>query len=176
MAFSARPKTSDRWSLLTGRREEVPNTSASRPSDVKADMCSASTSTATDGSTTVRTPARDFVVEKTGQPVGRIVMDLGRYDWRVSEVEIHRLARGKGIGTDLLRSFQGTAAQMRIPITLSVAEVDTRVHWFYHRLGFDLLAKTSPSLELIWLPPGHPGIQHLPPQILPAQMRQGGAS
>ncbi len=118
----------------------------------------------------------DFVVEKTGQPVGRIVMDLGRYDWRVSEVEIHRLARGKGIGTDLLRSIQGTAAQMRIPITLSVAEVDTRVHWFYHRLGFDLLAKTSPSLELIWLPPGHPGIQHLPPQILPAQMQQGGAS
>lgn len=118
----------------------------------------------------------DFVVEKTGQPVGRIVMDMGRWDWRVAEVEIHRLARGKGIGTDLLRSLQGTAMQLRLPMTLSVNETDTRVHWFYYRLGFDLLVKSPPVLELIWLPPGHPGIQHLPPQILPLQLQRGGVA
>ncbi|CAO3380528.1 GNAT family N-acetyltransferase [Azospirillum argentinense] len=118
----------------------------------------------------------DFVVEKTGQPVGRIVMDMGRWDWRVAEVHIHKPARGKGIGTDLLRSIQGTAMQLRLPMTLSVNEADTRVHWFYYRLGFDLLVKSSPILELIWLPPGHPGIQHLPPQILPTALQQGGAA
>ena len=118
----------------------------------------------------------DFVVEKVGQPVGRIVMDLGRWDWRVAEVEIHKLARGKGIGTDLLRSLQGSAMELRLPMTLSVNETDTRVHWFYHRLGFDMLVQAPPMLELIWLPPGHPGIQHLPPQILPPQLRQGGVA
>lgn len=115
----------------------------------------------------------DFVVEKVGQPVGRIVMDLGRYDWRISEVEIHKLARGKGIGTSLIRSLQGSAIPLRLPMTLSVNETETRLHWFYHRLGFDLLAHTPPVLELIWLPPGHPGIQHLPPQILPPSLQQG---
>ncbi|MFV3078026.1 GNAT family N-acetyltransferase [Niveispirillum fermenti] len=116
----------------------------------------------------------DFVVEKLGQPVGRIVMDLGRYDWRVAEVEIHRLARGKGVGTNLLRSLQGTAMQLRLPMTLSVNQAETRVHWFYYRLGFELLSQAPPMLELVWLPPGHPGIRHLPPQIMPSGVGQGG--
>jgi N-acetylglutamate synthase and related acetyltransferases len=118
----------------------------------------------------------DFIVEKVGQAVGRLIIDLGRHDWRIAEVEVHRLARGKGIGSDLIRSIQGTAAQVGVPLTLSVLAAETRVHWFYFRLGFQMIANVPPMLELIWLPPGHPGIQHLPPQVLPPQMQQGGTA
>ncbi|CAO3437974.1 GNAT family N-acetyltransferase [Azospirillum doebereinerae] len=117
----------------------------------------------------------DFVVEKAGQAVGRLIIDLGRCDWRIAEVEIHRLARSKGIGSDLIRSIQGTAAQTGVPMTLSVLAAQTRVHWFYFRLGFQMLGNVPPMLELIWLPPGHPGLQALPPQLLP-QTQQGGVA
>jgi ribosomal protein S18 acetylase RimI-like enzyme len=99
----------------------------------------------------------DFVLERTGQAVGRVILDLAYTDWRLSELQIHPLARGKGIGSDLVRSLQTAAAGSAVPITLATLMVLTRAQSFYRRLGFRVVGHNPPSVELAWFPPQHPG-------------------
>jgi len=98
----------------------------------------------------------DFVVEKTGQAVARLMIDLGYADWRVTELEIHERARGKGIGSDLMRSLQAVAANAGMPLTLAVPMFLTKAQQFYARLGFGVVMQQPPVLQLAWYPPGHP--------------------
>lgn len=98
----------------------------------------------------------DFIIEKTGQRVGRLVIDLGYADWRVSELQIIAKAQGKGIGSDLLRSLQKAAGSSMMPLTLS-----TPMYWFsalqfYQQLGFCVMANDPPYYHMAWFPPGHP--------------------
>ncbi|UHC15074.1 GNAT family N-acetyltransferase [Methylobacterium currus] len=102
----------------------------------------------------------DFILERTGQAVGRVLIDLGRADWRLSELQVAAAARGKGIGTDLVRSLQAAAERVRLPITLStpmVGATDGRA--LYERLGFRVTAVRPPHYAMAWSPPGVP----LPP-------------
>jgi ribosomal protein S18 acetylase RimI-like enzyme len=95
----------------------------------------------------------DFIVERTGQAVGRLAIDLGVRDWRISELAIVAAARGKGIGTGLVRSLQMAAEQQRLPITLSTpmaGAIDGRS--LYERLGFQVTAVRPPLYEMAWLP------------------------
>lgn len=99
----------------------------------------------------------DFVLERTGQAVGRVILDLGYADWRLSELQVHPLAQGKGIGSDLIRSLQAAAANAGMPLTLATLMVMTRAQEFYRRLGFRVVGQNPPAVELAWFPPGHPG-------------------
>lgn len=63
MARRARANIVERLPLVSGRPDAAPKTRASRRSGVKRAMCSPSTSTATAGRATIRSPARDFVAE-----------------------------------------------------------------------------------------------------------------
>lgn len=95
----------------------------------------------------------DFIVERTGQAVGRLVVDLGYADWRITELAIVQAARGKGIGTDLVRSLQAAAEQQRLPITLSTPMAGaTDGRSLYERLGFQVTAVRPPLYEMAWLP------------------------
>ncbi len=95
----------------------------------------------------------DFVVERTGQAVGRLVVDLGYADWRISELAIVAAARGKGIGTDLVRSLQAAAESVRLPITLSTPMVGaTDGRSLYERLGFQVTAVRPPHYDMAWIP------------------------
>lgn len=95
----------------------------------------------------------DFIVERTGQAVGRLVVDLGYADWRISELAIVAAARGKGIGTDLVRSLQAAAESVRLPITLSTPMVGaTDGRSLYERLGFQVTAVRPPHYDMAWLP------------------------
>jgi len=101
----------------------------------------------------------DMIIQRTGQDVGRLVIDLGHADWRVSEIQILTAARGKGIASDLLRGLQMAAGKSMLPITLS-----TPMFWFgarslYERLDFKVVSIDPPHLHLAWFPPGHPMAQ-----------------
>lgn len=98
----------------------------------------------------------DFVVEKTGQAVAHVVVDLGYHDWRITQLEVHPEARGKGIGSDIVRSLQAAAAKPRLPLTVSTLMTETRTVKFWGTLGFGLIAEMPPALHLAWLPPGRP--------------------
>jgi ribosomal protein S18 acetylase RimI-like enzyme len=98
----------------------------------------------------------DFIVERTGQAVGRLVVDLGYADWRISELAVVAAARGKGIGSDLVRSLQAAAGQLRLPLTLSTPMAGTNARPLYERLGFRVTAVRPPLYEMAWYPPGVP--------------------
>lgn len=98
----------------------------------------------------------DFVIERTGQAVGRLAVDLGYADWRISELGILAAARGKGIGSDVVRSLQIGAERMRLPITLSTPIYGTDARPLYERLGFRVMAVRPPLYEMAWYPPGVP--------------------
>ena len=98
----------------------------------------------------------DLVIEKAGDRVGRLVIDLGYSDWRVSELQILTRARGKGIGSDVLRGIQMAAGKMLLPITLSTPMVGSHGRQVYERLGFRVMAVDPPHFHMAWFPPGHP--------------------
>lgn len=98
----------------------------------------------------------DLVIEKAGDRVGRLVVDLGYADWRVSELQVLTKARGKGIGSDALRGLQMAASSMLLPITLSTPMVGSHGRQVYERLGFRVTAVDPPHYHMAWFPKGHP--------------------
>lgn len=97
----------------------------------------------------------DLMVERAGDRVGRLVVDLGYSDWRVSELQVLTRAQGKGIGSDVLRGLQMAAAPMLLPITLSTPMVGSHGRQVYERLGFRVTAVDPPHFHMAWFPPGH---------------------
>jgi ribosomal protein S18 acetylase RimI-like enzyme len=95
----------------------------------------------------------DFIVERLGQAVGRVVIDLGYADWRIAELQLHPKARKKNIGSDLLRSLQQAAANMSMPITLSTPMFGSSAAAFFQRLGFQVTQTRPPVLDMAWYPP-----------------------
>lgn len=92
----------------------------------------------------------DFMVEKTGQAVAHLVIDLGYHDWRISQLEVHPLARSKGIGSDVVRSLQAAAARSGVALSAATPMAEPRAIKFWAGLGFLLAAETPPVLQLLW--------------------------
>lgn len=98
----------------------------------------------------------DLLVEKLDQVVGRLVIHLGYTDWRITELVIHPKARGKSIGSDVVRSLQAAATNGGMPLTLAVLLAMPRSIAFYSRLGFRIIRSNPVQHEMAWFPPGHP--------------------
>ncbi|SMH43158.1 GNAT family N-acetyltransferase [Azospirillum agricola] len=98
----------------------------------------------------------DLVIEKAGDRVGRLTVDLGYSDWRVSELQISIEARGRGIGSDVLRGLQMAATSLLLPISLSTPMIGSHGRQVYERLGFRVTDVTPPLYQMAWFPQGHP--------------------
>lgn len=121
------------------------------------------------GAETVYPAHLEFIVEKTGQAVGHLLVDLGYADWRISQLEIHPQARGKSIGGDIMRSLQKAADGKNIALTVSTVMTLPRALGFYLRLGFVVTRQQAPVVDLIWLPMAlraKPGEQASPPGLV----------
>jgi ribosomal protein S18 acetylase RimI-like enzyme len=101
----------------------------------------------------------DFVIEKWGESVGRVVLNFGYVDWRISEIAVIPALRRSGIGRHVIGSIQNAAMVQHKPITLAVNKTDERAKAFYARMGFGIIDETPLQYQLIWLPPGHPILQ-----------------
>ena len=98
----------------------------------------------------------DFLIERTGQSVGRLTLDFGRSDWRISILEIHPQARRKGIGGDLVRSLQKAASGPKMVLSGAALAYPPGGLDFWVRQGFRVMAMRPPILEIAWYPPGRP--------------------
>jgi ribosomal protein S18 acetylase RimI-like enzyme len=67
-------------------------------------------------------------------------------------------ARGRGIGSDVVRSLQAAAGSRRLPITLATPMLGATGKGVYERLGFRVTAVRPPHYEMAWHPPGLPGL------------------
>lgn len=106
----------------------------------------------------------DFIIVRSGQDLGHLVVDLGYGDWRLALLEIHPLARGRGEGSLVVRGLQMAATKARKPLTLATPMMLPRVISFYTRLGFAMVAQQPPMCEMGWWPEAlHQGAVDLPP-------------
>lgn len=65
--------------------------------------------------------------------------------------------RGRGIGSNLIRSLQQAAGAQRLPITLSTPMFGARGRAVYERLDFVITAVHPPHYDMAWYPAGPSG-------------------
>lgn len=94
----------------------------------------------------------DFVIERVGVSVGRVIIHLGYADWRISELQILKQARRSGIGTSVIRGVQAAAERARLPLTLSTPIFGSDGFSIYHRLGFQIVQAQPPMIHMAWFP------------------------
>ncbi|MBF0146958.1 MAG: GNAT family N-acetyltransferase [Magnetococcales bacterium] len=105
------------------------------------------------GNETVYPEHLDFIIEKLGQDVGHMVIDLSSDHWRLSQLELHPLGQGKGIGSDAVASLKMAAQNANVALTVATPMMLSRVIGFYKKLGFGVRGLFPPMVELIWIPP-----------------------
>jgi ribosomal protein S18 acetylase RimI-like enzyme len=98
----------------------------------------------------------DLVIETLGDRVGRLIVDLGYSDWRISELQVRAAARGKGIGSDVLRGLQMAAERLLLPITLSTPMIGSNGRRVYEKAGFRVVGIEPPVFHMAWFPANHP--------------------
>jgi len=89
------------------------------------------------------------VIEADGVPCGRLVLDWRWDEIRVVDIALLETARGRGIGTGLLRSLQQGAALGGCRVRLRVAHGNP-ARRLYERLGFRELASDEVYADMAW--------------------------
>ncbi|KXG86323.1 GNAT family N-acetyltransferase [Agrobacterium bohemicum] len=95
----------------------------------------------------------DLLIEKLGEKVGRVVLDLGYADWRISEIEVVSAARTTGIGSNVIRGLQAAARRGRRSLTLSTPIFGPSNNQpLYEKLGFRVASLAPPLIHMVWQP------------------------
>jgi ribosomal protein S18 acetylase RimI-like enzyme len=86
------------------------------------------------------------------EAIGRLIVDPGPLEIRVIDISLMPDARGRGIGSALLRRVLAEATVNGVPVRLSVDAVNPARH-LYERLGFVVTDASSVYMSLEWRPP-----------------------
>lgn len=97
--------------------------------------------------------ATEFIAEKLGQPIGRVMVDFGPNEVRILDIGLIRSALGQGFGTCVLRALQVAAAKVPAPLTLSVLWNNPRAKKVYASLGFAITESRGGVDFMVWCPP-----------------------
>lgn len=97
--------------------------------------------------------ARYLIVERTGEPLGGLVLDLDGESLRLVDIAFMPAARGLGHGAQVVRALQDMAARLRLPLTLSVYRSNGVARRLYDRLGFQSVGGDAMSEHRVWQPP-----------------------
>lgn len=93
-----------------------------------------------------------FIIEKQGQPVGRLTIDFGSNEVRLVDIAFIPEARGKGYGEGVVNGLKLAAMQCRAPLALSVPSGNWRAKQLYTRLGFKTEEIAPPFERMVWYP------------------------
>jgi ribosomal protein S18 acetylase RimI-like enzyme len=88
-----------------------------------------------------------------GEPIGRLYVSRWEREVRVVDVALLPAARGRGIGTALLRDLLAEGARTGKPVSIHVERFN-RALGLYRRLGFRDVEENGPYLLMEWRPPG----------------------
>jgi ribosomal protein S18 acetylase RimI-like enzyme len=101
--------------------------------------------------------ALHLMVEKLGEPVGRVIVDFGPNEVKILNIAFITEERGKGYGSGVLRGLQHAAANAQTPLVLEVMRSNLKAKQLYLRLGFSI-EQTGPIEDrMVW----HPGTDFL---------------
>lgn len=93
-----------------------------------------------------------LVLQEGGEPVARIVVDQGPLALRLVDIALLPPARGRGMGSAVLRALQQWAAAHRLPLTLSVHRTNPNARRLYLNLGFRIEHAGEHAEALSWQP------------------------
>ena len=80
--------------------------------------------------------ARFDIVERDGEPVGRLYVDRRAGEIRVIDIALVPEHRGRGVGGRLVRDVLQQGTEAGLPVTLHVEPLNP-ARRFYERLGFE---------------------------------------
>src|SRR3954454_24504142 len=90
------------------------------------------------------------VVEIDGEPAGRLYVHRGPRDIRIMDVALAPAFRGRGIGTDLLRSLISEAGASGRTLSIHV-EVNNPARRLYEPLGFHVAGEHGVYLLMVYV-------------------------
>jgi ribosomal protein S18 acetylase RimI-like enzyme len=93
------------------------------------------------------------IVLRDAEPVGYIAVLEQPDHLFLDEVVLVPQARGRGLGTALVRAVLGDAAQRGVPVRLSVRD-NNPAQGLYERLGFRVARVDGPRVRMEWTPRG----------------------
>lgn len=93
--------------------------------------------------------AEDWIVSEGPAPVGRLLVDRGRRAHVVVDIVILAPARGRGIGTVLMREVLADAAEAGVPVWLTAAAAHPRLPDWYRRLGFHVVEQDDVDVRMV---------------------------
>ena len=94
---------------------------------------------------------RADVVLVDGRPAGRLLVDRWDDEIRIVDISLLPAARGRGVGSALLRRLRNEAATAGKRLSIHV-EIHNRTLGLYERLGFRPVADAGVHLRMEWDP------------------------
>ena len=93
-----------------------------------------------------------FIIEKHHEKIGKATLDFGHNEVRLLDIAFLPEARGHGFGKAIIQSFQACAAQLAIPLCLSVEQINVQAKQLYLSLGFQIESVQPPYEFMAWYP------------------------
>lgn len=90
-----------------------------------------------------------LIVEHHGQPVGRLYLERWESEHRIIDIALLPVARGRGLGTALLRDLLDEAAGLQRRVGIHVEKMNPAMT-LYRRLGFRTVADKGVHDLLEW--------------------------
>jgi ribosomal protein S18 acetylase RimI-like enzyme len=97
-----------------------------------------------------RFTAEEQLIRSGDSAIGWVVVDRSGPVLRCLDIALVSKARGRGIGTDVLRALQAEAASSGWPLVVTVLRTNVRAVRFYTRLGFRTGSRTDAHLSMEW--------------------------
>lgn len=95
------------------------------------------------------------ILERDGQPVGRLLIDEWRDQIRLVDIALVDSARNSGIGTRLLKDIFKRGRKAQKPVTIHVEAYNPALR-LYERLGFEQIDTNGIYYLMRWTPPPPP--------------------
>ncbi|MDD2774333.1 MAG: GNAT family N-acetyltransferase [Gallionella sp.] len=97
--------------------------------------------------------AQYWIVEKWGERVGLVVMDINEIEVHLINFAFLPLARRQGNGTHVLHALQQLATQAHVSLTLNVSHTNPAALKLYLALGFVVVANHPSVSQMVWYSP-----------------------
>ena len=96
----------------------------------------------------------DLILED-GEPVGRLYVSRWELEIRLVDISLVPAARGRGLGTALLRDLLAEGEREGKAVSIHVERFNPALR-LYRRLGFREIEEKGPYFLMEWRPPGPP--------------------
>lgn len=94
--------------------------------------------------------ARQFVLLRSGLPIGRMVVDTQPEQLRLVDIAILPQARRSGAATAVLAALQHHAAALGTPLGLAVGRYNGPAQRLYQKCGFTPVAEDELAVQMVW--------------------------